>query len=96
LEAVAHGLPVIATSVGAIPDSITNGVNGMLVEIGDTDAIAAGMRRYIEEPSLITDHSSRTIEKVRLSHDRDVNCDRLIKLLDIHKYEKNTRTLPQG
>lgn len=85
LEAIANGLPVIATRVGAIPDSITHDSNGMLVDTQDAQGIAASMRRYIEDPGLIPSHSRQAIERVRHSHDRDVNCERLINLLDTHK-----------
>lgn len=39
-EAIHKGKPVIANLVGGIPLQIQHGVNGFLVEIGDTDAVA--------------------------------------------------------
>lgn len=39
-EAMHKGKPVIANLVGGIPLQIQHGVNGLLVEIGDTDAVA--------------------------------------------------------
>ncbi len=40
LEAMSAGLPVISTNVGCIPDTVTNGVNGFVLEPGDHEALA--------------------------------------------------------
>ncbi|MFH1699537.1 MAG: glycosyltransferase [Candidatus Zixiibacteriota bacterium] len=43
LEAAAYGLPVIATNVGGIPEIINDGINGILIEPGDSNALANAM-----------------------------------------------------
>lgn len=40
LEAMAGGAPVVATNVGGLPEIITQGVNGFMGNIGDTDQMA--------------------------------------------------------
>lgn len=52
LEAMAAGCPVIASAVGGIPDLVQDGVNGLLIPAGDTRALAAAMRRLIEDSAL--------------------------------------------
>jgi glycosyltransferase involved in cell wall biosynthesis len=48
-EAIAHGVPVIGTTVGALPDTIPAGT-GILVPPEDPSALAAALRRLIENP----------------------------------------------
>jgi glycosyltransferase involved in cell wall biosynthesis len=50
-EAMVHGLPVIATTAGAIPETVPNQA-GLLVPPGDRLALARALRRVISEPSL--------------------------------------------
>lgn len=47
-EAVAHGLPVVGTSAGAIPDTVPPGA-GILVAPDNPAAFAQGLRRVIED-----------------------------------------------
>lgn len=52
LEAGACRKPVVATLVGGIPEIIEDGVNGYLVEPGNTDALANRVDALIADPSL--------------------------------------------
>lgn len=52
LEAMATGLPVLATHHGGIPEAVTHGVSGWLVEEGAADALAAGTLALLnDEPA---------------------------------------------
>lgn len=44
IEALAMGLPVIATRVGVVPEVITPGVEGVLISPGQPDRLAEGIR----------------------------------------------------
>lgn len=48
-EALARGLPVVATAVGALPATVPAGA-GMLVPPGDVPALREALRRVIDEP----------------------------------------------
>jgi glycosyltransferase involved in cell wall biosynthesis len=48
-EAIAHGVPVVGTRAGAVPDTVSAGA-GVLVPPDDVDALAAVLRRLIEGP----------------------------------------------
>lgn len=47
-EAIAHGLPIVGTNAGAIPETVPAGV-GVLVPSDDVSALARALRRVIED-----------------------------------------------
>jgi glycosyltransferase involved in cell wall biosynthesis len=51
-EAFASGRPVIATKVGDIPEIVEHRQNGLLIEPGDTQALAAAILEFIGDPKL--------------------------------------------
>jgi len=51
-EAFASGRPVIATKVGDIPEIIEHRQNGLLIEPGDSKALAAAILEFIRDPNL--------------------------------------------
>ena len=52
VEACAMGLPVVATSVGGIPDLLQDGETGLLVPDDDDAAMAAAIERLCRQPAL--------------------------------------------
>jgi len=50
LEAMACGLPVVATNVGGVRDFVTERAGGALVSPGDAGAFAAALERYLAQP----------------------------------------------
>jgi glycosyltransferase involved in cell wall biosynthesis len=50
IEAMAVGLPVIATAAGGIKDIIETGQNGIMIEINDEDALVESILTLIHEP----------------------------------------------
>lgn len=52
LEAMAAGVPVIATAVGGIPDFLKEGVTGLFAEVRNPKSIAGQVERYLNDPKL--------------------------------------------
>lgn len=52
IEAMSKGVPVVASSVGGIPDVIEDGKEGFLVRPGDVKGIAQALIRLLEDPAL--------------------------------------------
>ena len=52
VEAFQRARPVVATRVGGIPDIVVDGVNGLLVEPGSPEALAAAIERVLVEGEL--------------------------------------------
>jgi glycosyltransferase involved in cell wall biosynthesis len=56
LEAMASGLPVLATRTGGNPELVDDDVTGALVPVGDRRALAAAVRTYVQDPALRARH----------------------------------------
>jgi teichuronic acid biosynthesis glycosyltransferase TuaC len=51
-EAMAIGLPIVATDVGGIPEIITHGKNGYLVKAGDTDSLSEALNVLVSNNTI--------------------------------------------
>ena len=51
-EAMAMELPVVSTRLSAIPELVEDGVTGLLVPPGDTDALAGALAQLLDRPQL--------------------------------------------
>jgi glycosyltransferase involved in cell wall biosynthesis len=71
LEAMACGCPVVTTDVGAIPEFVTDGVNGLVVPVGDVGMMAASLLRLLRDQRLQAAFRTRGLETAdALSLDR--------------------------
>jgi glycosyltransferase involved in cell wall biosynthesis len=52
LEAMAAGLPIVATAVGGTPDVVVDGVTGLLVPPRDSSALAKAIATLVRDPDL--------------------------------------------
>jgi glycosyltransferase involved in cell wall biosynthesis len=52
IEAMAAGKPLIATDGGGVPEIVVDGATGLLVPMGDVEAMAAAMDRLVSNPKI--------------------------------------------
>jgi glycosyltransferase involved in cell wall biosynthesis len=66
LEAMACGTPVVGTNVGAIPEVIKNGINGVLVPPNDSKAFAIALGELLadkKEREAYGENARKIVEK---------------------------------
>ena len=75
LEAMAAGLPVIASAVGGVPEVIRHAATGLTVPPGDPAALASAIRRLMADPSLAQGLGDAGLAEVtaRYSFDRMID-----------------------
>jgi glycosyltransferase involved in cell wall biosynthesis len=71
-EAMAMGRPIITTDAVGCRETVRDGYNGFSVPVRDADALAVAMRKFIEDPALITSMgaASRQLAEERFDIDR--------------------------
>jgi colanic acid/amylovoran biosynthesis glycosyltransferase len=67
MEAMASGVPVVATRLSGIPELVQDGVTGLLVEPGDAAGLAEAIVRLLEERALADELAIRARELVERS-----------------------------
>ncbi len=72
VEAMAAGVPVVATRVAAVPELITHEETGLLAEPGNAEELRAAIRRLLEDPSA----AARRAEAARSLVERDYDVKR--------------------
>lgn len=80
LEAMAAGLPVVATRTGGNTELIDDGVNGALVRTQSPEALAAAMERYVLDEGLSAEHGAAGRARVVKSFSIDTMVSRYAAL----------------
>ncbi len=81
VEAGALGLPVIATAVGGLVDTVADGETGFLIQPGDMAALAAHMRQLVEDSALRQQLGQAGREQAQRKFDARKNAARVIEIL---------------
>jgi glycosyltransferase involved in cell wall biosynthesis len=80
-EAMASGVPVVGCDVGAVPELVVDGHNGMLVPPGSPGALAQALRTLIDDPDLRHRLGERGLAMARADHDADRNARAVFQLM---------------
>ena len=81
-EAMALRVPVVSTSVSAIPELVEHGTSGVLVPTDDVDGFAQALKRLSAEPDYAMKLSNAAAEKVGHRFDQNRNITELLALFD--------------
>jgi colanic acid/amylovoran biosynthesis glycosyltransferase len=77
MEAMASGVPVVASRLSGIPELVQDGVTGLLVEPHDPQALAAAMARILDDDTLAAKLALRARESVERSFSLTREANRL-------------------
>jgi glycosyltransferase involved in cell wall biosynthesis len=64
-EAMASGIPVIASEIGGIGELVEDGVTGFLVPVRDSQAMAERIRRFIDRPDLRQEMGQKGLARIQ-------------------------------
>jgi glycosyltransferase involved in cell wall biosynthesis len=78
-EAMAAGLPVIATQVGAIPEVVKDGETGILVPPEDPSALANAVSDLLDHPRVMKDMGTRGRERAEKHFTWDKVAQRVVR-----------------
>ncbi len=81
LEAMARGIPTVATPVGGIPQVINDGVDGVLIPVDNHQALAVALSHLLESSELRKEMGTLARKKILSSFDINLL---LSEILDIY------------
>lgn len=81
MEALAAGLPVITTTVGALPEAVTHGETGWIVPPSQPQALAEALTLLASDPALRARFSARARAVAGEKFDAKKNYERLLAII---------------
>ncbi len=81
IEAMAAGLPVIATSVGGVPEVVEDGLNGLMIPLNDPSSIGSAVRALLADPTRLENMACASRELAERRFDGSRNYTAILSLL---------------
>ncbi len=82
-EAMAATMPVITTRVGAIPEAIQDGKNGLIVEAGKVEDLRRAIDTLLAQPQLRLEMGQLGRKRAEAEYDAQRNAQRLLELIKV-------------
>ncbi len=80
LEGMSYGMPAIATCVGSIPELIKDGVEGFLIQPGDTQALSECIYRLATESNLRAQMGLAARDRICRQYSLDTMADKIMQV----------------
>jgi len=80
-EAMAAGLPVVSTAVGAIPEAVRDGETGLLTPPGDAHALRAALAALVDDPARGRSMGARGRALAEEKYDSAANARRVLGIM---------------
>lgn len=80
MEAMAIGVPVVATNIAGIPELARNEVTALTVPASNAQALAIALERLIADPELRRSLAEAARKEVARLHDREASADHMVEL----------------
>lgn len=80
LEAMSHGVPVVASRIGGIPEVIEDGLNGLLCDIGDFEKWVQSVSNVLTNPELMAAISVKARQTIEQRFSEDKYYDQLMAI----------------
>ena len=82
LEAMACGVPSVATEVGGVPEIVSNEKEALLVPARAPEKLAGAIVRVLTEPELRASLAGRSLDAIQLRHSPEVRARRLMQIYE--------------
>ena len=82
MEAMAHGLPAVATRVGGVPQLIDDGINGLLMDVDDEQALSKLLMELASSPERRSELGAAARQKMVQGFSVEASIERLLGIYE--------------